>query len=272
MVADWFVGREIVTAMAMFVASWPAGIALGLISFPPLATAYSWVAVMQVAAGVAVVCLVLVALVYRDSPDAPRETRRLQLDLSRREWVLISLAGFIWGTFNAAYVILISFLPELFAQRGYSLAEASRIVSLLGWVLIPSVPLAGYLTERLRWPTSVMLGGLAISAAAIVALPLAGAAIVPFAVLVLIVGLPPGPMMALSSEALRPQNRATGMGVFYTWHYAAMTVLPAIAGVAREAAETPAAPSIFAGVLMVFSAAAVIGFRLRQRGPEAARC
>ncbi|MEA2927930.1 MAG: hypothetical protein QOG38_358 [Hyphomicrobiales bacterium] len=271
MVADWFVGREIVTAMAMFVASWPAGIALGLISFPPLATAYSWVAVMQVAAGVAVVCLVLVALVYRDSPDAPRETRRLQLDLSRREWVLISLAGFIWGTFNAAYVILISFLPELFAQRGYSLAEASRIISLLGWVLIPSVPLAGYLAERLRWPTSVMLGGLVVSAAAIVALPLAGAAIVPFAVLVLIVGLPPGPMMALSSEALRPQNRATGMGVFYTWHYAAMTVLPAIAGVAREAAATPAAPSIFAGVLMVFSAAAVIGFRLRQRGPEAAR-
>lgn len=93
MVADWFAGREIVTAMAMFVSSWPAGIALGLISFPPLATAFSWVAVMQVAAAVAIVCLVLVALIYRAPPDAPPETGRPELNLSRREWLLISLAG-----------------------------------------------------------------------------------------------------------------------------------------------------------------------------------
>jgi predicted MFS family arabinose efflux permease len=270
MVADWFAGREIVTAMAVFVSSWPAGIALGLISFPPLATAFSWVAVMQVAAAVATVCLVLVALIYRAPPDAPPETGRLQLNLSRREWLLISLAGFVWGTFNAAYVILISFLPELFAQRGYSLAEASRLVSLLAWAVIASVPLAGYLAERLRWPNLTMLGGLAVSAVAIAALPLAGAPILPFVLMVIVIGLPPGPMMALASEALRPENRAAGMGVFYTWHYAAMTVLPALAGVAREFAATPAAPSLFAAALMVLSAAAVIGLRLRQRGDSTA--
>jgi cyanate permease len=269
MVTDWFAGREIVTAMAMFVASWPAGIALGLISFPPLATAYSWVAVMQVAAGVAIVCLVLVALVYHDSPDAPRETRRLRLDLSRREWILISLAGFAWGTYNASYVIFISFLPELFSQRGFSLADASRIVSLLAFVLIPSVPVAGYLAERWRVPNLVMISGLVVVAAAAAVLPATGTPIAPFAVIVLVIGLPAGIIMALSSEALRPQNRATGMGVFYTWHYIAMTVLPALAGAAREISATPAAPSVFASVLMVLSAAAVIGFRLAQRGSGA---
>jgi hypothetical protein len=100
-------------------------------------------------------------------------------------------------------------------------------------------------------------------------LPLTSAPIVPFAVVVLMIGLPAGLIMALSSEALRPENRATGMGVFYTWHYAAMAVLPAIAGVAREFAATPAAPSVFAAVLMVLAAAALIGFRLGQRGPLA---
>jgi MFS family permease len=264
MVTDWFAGREIVTAMAMFVASWPAGIALGLISFPPIAIAYSWTAVMQIAAGVAVVCLALVGLVYRDPPDAPPEAGRLELDLSRREWLSISLAGFIWGSYNAAYVILISFLPELFFERGYSLAEASRIVSLLAWVLIPSVPLAGYLAERWGRPNLVMLGGLAVSAVATAALPMMGAPILPFAVVALTIGLPAGLIMALASESLRPKNRATGMGVFYTWHYAAMTVLPAIAGAAREYAATPAAPSLFAALLMVLAAAAVIGFRLRK--------
>jgi cyanate permease len=269
MVTDWFAGREIVTAMAMFIASWPLGIALGLISFPPLAAAYSWVAVMQAASAAAAICLVLVAAIYRDSPEAPSDNGRLQLDLSRREWLLISLAGFIWGSYNAGYIILISFLPELLFQRGYALAEASRMVSLLAWVLIPSVPIAGYLAEQLRRPNVVMIGGLSSVAVATVALPLTSAPIVPFAVVVLMIGLPAGLIMALSSEALRPENRATGMGVFYTWHYAAMAVLPAIAGVAREFAATPAAPSVFAAVLMVLAAAALIGFRLGQRGPLA---
>src|SRR3982074_3276326 len=103
-----------------------------------------------------------------------------------------------------------------------------------------------------------MLGGRAVSAIAIAALPLAGAPIVPFAVTVLIIGLPAGLIMALSSEALRPEKRATGTGVFYTWPHAALTVLPGIAGAAREFAATPAAPSVFAAMLMVLAAAAVI--------------
>ena len=34
MVTDWFAGREIVTAMALFVSSWPVGIGLGLLVLP----------------------------------------------------------------------------------------------------------------------------------------------------------------------------------------------------------------------------------------------
>ena len=40
MVTDWFAGREIVTAMSIFIASWPLGLALGLISFPVIAAAW----------------------------------------------------------------------------------------------------------------------------------------------------------------------------------------------------------------------------------------
>ena len=199
MVTDWFAGREIVTALAVFVTSWPLGIALGLISFPTLAAIYSANAVMDAAAAVALVCLVLILLVYRSSPDAPSEAGRLQLDLTPREWVLISLAGFIWGSYNAGYVILISFLPELFSQRGYPLDEASRVVSLLAWVLIPSVPIAGYLSERLHKPNLVMIGGFAIVATAAAILPLAPVPIVPFAAIVLTIGLPAGLIMALSA-------------------------------------------------------------------------
>jgi MFS family permease len=265
MVADWFAGREIVTAMSTFVTSWPAGIALGLISFPPLIAAYSWVAVMMVASAVVTVCLVMVATVYLDPPDAPAESRQLRLDLSGREWLLISLAGFIWGTFNAAYVILISFLPELFSQRGYTLAEASGIVSLLASALIISIPVIGFFAEQSRRSTPLLAGGLLAVAVASAALPFADAPIVPFVVIVLAIGVPPGLIMALAPEALRPQNRSTGMGVFYTWHYAAMAGLPAAAGAARAVTGSPAAPNLLVTALMIAGVVALLAFRLARR-------
>ena len=39
MVADWFAGKEIATAMAIFVNSWPAGVALSLLTLPRSAPA-----------------------------------------------------------------------------------------------------------------------------------------------------------------------------------------------------------------------------------------
>src|SRR5215204_2124486 len=41
MVTDWFAGREIVTAMAIFVSSWPVGIGFGLLLLPIVATTTS---------------------------------------------------------------------------------------------------------------------------------------------------------------------------------------------------------------------------------------
>ena len=69
---------------------------------------------------------------------------------------------------------------------------------------------------------------------------------IPFAGSSIVIGLPAGVIMALSSEALRPENRATGMGVFYTWHFIAMAVLPSLAGAARELDRRAAAPILFA--------------------------
>src|SRR5262249_29252905 len=50
MVADWFAGREIVTAMGILISSWPLGLALGLMGFAPLAAAHGWPSVMHAGA------------------------------------------------------------------------------------------------------------------------------------------------------------------------------------------------------------------------------
>src|SRR5262249_7771937 len=158
-----FADREIVTAMSIFITSWPLGLALGLFSFPVLAAAVSWGAAMFAAAFVALICLALVALIYCDPPGAQASAKlSFHMSMDRREWLLISFAGLIWNAYNVSLVVLISFMPEFFTTRGYSLIEASQVVSLLGWMLIPLGPLAGYTAERLNRPDLLMVGAFCI--------------------------------------------------------------------------------------------------------------
>ena len=61
MVADWFAGKEIATAMAIFVNSWPAGIALSLLTLPsdrhsPMASSAVYLAVAAADRGRASSC------------------------------------------------------------------------------------------------------------------------------------------------------------------------------------------------------------------------
>jgi predicted MFS family arabinose efflux permease len=243
MTADWFVGREIVTAMSILVASWPFGIALALVGFVPLASAYGWSAVMNAGAACALASLVLLAVAYRDpSGPANNEIAKLELNLTRREWLLVVLAGGAWGFFNVAYIDLVSFAPGLFVARGSSLAQASGLVSIISWVMIVSIALGGYAAEASGRPYAVTAAMLVVLAASIVLMAAGVAPLAAFATIVLVIGFPPGTIMAMPAQALRAESRAPGMGVFYTCYYVTMAVLPGVAGMARDLAGSAAAP------------------------------
>lgn len=266
MVADWFAGREIVTAMGILVVSWPLGLALALLLFPPLAASQTWNAVMYSAAFMALASLLLVLLAYRDPPGMPAASSAgLSLKLTRDEWLSVSLAGSIWMTYNVGFIVLISFLPELFRAHGYSVTGAGRVVSFLGWMLIPAVPLASYLAERFRQPNLSLIGGLLIAGLAAAVLPFTDEPIVAFSVLATVIGAPAGLIMALPAQALRPQNRAGGMGIYFTWFYAGMAFLPGFAGMARDLTASLAAPPLFAAGMMALAIAGLAGFRFANR-------
>ena len=54
MIADWFAGREIVTAMAILVTSWPLGLAIGLLAFGTTLLAPMGLALMGAVVGLAI--------------------------------------------------------------------------------------------------------------------------------------------------------------------------------------------------------------------------
>jgi MFS family permease len=69
MVQDWFTGREIATAMGIFVNSWPVGIAAALLVLPMIADAGGYAAAAVSVTGLGAVGLALFLAGYR-APDA----------------------------------------------------------------------------------------------------------------------------------------------------------------------------------------------------------
>ncbi len=267
MLADWFAGREIATAMALLVTSWPIGIALGLLGFAPLAIVAGWSAVMDLAAFVALPCLLAVAVLYRDPPSAVAPApAKFVLKLSAREWTLVSLAGLVWATYNVGYILLVSFLPAHLAERGYSLTEANALASWLGWCLIVFVPVGGYLADRLGRPSVVMAAGFVVAGLACLALAGDAWPLIPtFAMVAIAIGLPAGPIMTLPAAAVAPHNRATGMGVYFTWYYALMATFPALAGFARDMTMDSGMPILIAAVMMLAALASLAAFQFGAR-------
>ena len=127
------------------------------------------------------------------------------------------------------------------------------------------MPLTGFLAERSRRPNLFLIGGLAVSGVAAVALPLVGSPFYAFAMLAVALGAPAGAIMALPAQALRPESLAGGMGVYFTWYYAGMAVLPGLAGLARDLTGSAAAPALLAAAMMGLALVGLAGFRLVQR-------
>jgi cyanate permease len=266
MVADWFVGRELRTAMAVLVASWPLGLALGLTFFTPLEARFGFEGVMAAAALASLAALLLMAIAYR----APAETASAEYSadsvrLNAREWRLVLIAGFIWGIYNVGYIVLISFLPSLFAEQGYSLAQGGAITSLMGWALIALVPVGGYLADRSGKPELVMAAGFAVTAVAALWLPMQHFTMIAYAIVLLAGGLPAGAIMALPATALRPQTRAFGMGIYFTCYYFLMAGFPTLSGWTRDLTQQSAAPVWFAAGMLILAMLGLAVFRAASR-------
>jgi predicted MFS family arabinose efflux permease len=267
MTIDWFVGREIGTALAVLVSSWPVGIGIALITLPWFAVHTSALAGFAITSAAAALVLVLVVLIYRTPPAAGRlqqSNRTEYLRLSVGELGLVSLAGAVWMLFNVGYILVVSFGPALLVSNGLSQADAGFMTSLVAWAIIITIPLGGVLIDQIGHATTLMIASFAAFGFSAMLLP---SALSPGLMTFIgaVAGLPCGAMMVLPGEVLRPQNRAAGMGVFYTWYYAGMALLTPAAGILRDASGAPGAPLLLAGALELAALAVLVVFRLCQR-------
>jgi len=265
MTTDTFEGREVVTALGVLITSWPLGIALALVTLPPLAAAVSWQAAIGMTAAASAAALLMVVAVYRAPHKPTPATTRLRFDLTRRELALAVLSGLVWTFYNMGFILVLAFGPAWLIAGGDSPAHASAIVSTVSWLIIPAIPLGAWLADRAGHPMTTMLSFFCLAAGAIALLPFAGGSLGLLAAIGLIFGPPGGLIMALPGQAAPPERRALAMGVYFTVYYIGMGVVPGIAGFARDATHSAAAPLWLAVAMMLLAAIALLAFRAVRR-------
>jgi MFS family permease len=250
MLTDWFAGREIATAMAILVNSWPAGIAVSLLTLPLIGTHWGLGAVYLSVAAFIASAIALLALLYRPPTDHAA-VAATKAGLDRPTVLAMIAAGLIWGLFNIGFAVIFSFGPSMLVERGWSIASAGSAISIVLWVAVFSVPFGGYLADRTGRPQTILVAASLVFAMLMLLLPRTDAVILTVAALGLVSGQPAGPIMSLPARVLQPATRAIGMGLFFTMFYGAMMLGPVVAG--RLAKWTGSAATAFD-----FGAAAIL--------------
>lgn len=267
MAADWFVGREIATAMSILVMSWPFGIAMGQVGHAWLAEAYGWRVPFLVASAYCVVAALALFAFYRAPPDLPKMTAGTAARLTAHEWRLVILAAIAWAAFNAGYVVYLAFGPKVLEAMGQSAIGAAGIISVASWVMILSGALCGQIADRFGRRDLILVICMACAAIALLALNIPQAGLAASLLFGLVGMAPAGVIMALTGEAMQPEQRAFGMGVFLTVNYAFLLAAPPIAGAIFDATGSASGPIFFGAALFAAILPATLAFRhFKSRG------
>jgi MFS family permease len=251
MVTDWFVGKEIATAMAIFVNSWPAGIALCLFLLPAIAAASGLTTALLMTAAFCALGFFLLSTLY----EAPSQTDPVKVPTAAvwpRGLTIQAMvaAGAIWGLFNAALGMVFGFGTILLVERGWSLAAAGYATSLVLWIVSLSVPFGGILADRTGKHVEIMLIGFALFAVTLLIATRTDAVITAFVALGIVGGVSAGPIMSLPARVLTPSIRAVGMGIYFTLFYAFVVAAPIIAGLLSTRIGTAATAFDFGAIML----------------------
>ena len=265
MIADWFAGRELATAMAILVMSWPFGIAMGQVGHGWLEAHHGWRLPFLVASAYCLAGAAAVLVLYRPPPQRGAAPAPPSFRLTGREWVLTLLASMVWAAFNAGYVVYLSFAPRVLVAGGLPPLEAASIISLASWVMILSGAACGQVADRTGRADLVLYTCMVGAMVSLALLAHVGWA-VPLSLAFGLVGMAPaGIIMALTGAAMAPHKRAFGMGVFLSAYFLLTAPAPALAGWIFDRTGDPFLPIVLAVTMFSATIFANVAFRIAQR-------
>ena len=257
---DWFVGKEMATAMSVLGVAWPVGIAVGMSMLPFINVWSDWRVADYVTAADPALAMILVALLPASGPVPESAAVRSPFwSITRCEFWVIVAGGFAWPLMSTGgYVVFSSYAPVMRIDRGLSHTSAALVISILSWLLILIIPLGGYPADRTGRKDLLFWGGGLLAAFAVGPVELC-------VVLSAFLGFTVGMVMALPGEVLSPKSRATGLGLYYTMYYIGTGILPAVAGWIQDATGSTAQVIWFSAACLAIAPLSLLAFRILQR-------
>ncbi len=245
-IADFFAGRQFMLAIAVSVCSYPIGVGLAQIVLPPIAHAFGWRAGFLSCGVLVALALVLFLASYRAPAHTAAVPRKFAWP-SARECLLLVVAGTIWTAYTGSYAGYTSYIPATLSLRGDGLAAIGLVMTIGTWGNVPATMYGGDLAARFGAFRVLVCGSLALTIG-IVGTALAGFPL-GWSVLVGVIGaIHPGVIMAVGTLSAKPENRAVGMGIFYSVYYLGGTLSPLACGWAADQYGGPAGGLLMAAL------------------------
>ena len=246
-IADFFTGKQFMLAIAISVCTYPIGVGMAQLILPPILHGFGWQAGFLSAGVMSAMALVLFLASYRPTAHAAAVPRGFAWP-SRRECILLTIAGLIWTAYTGCYAGYTAYIPATMSVRGDSLALIGLVMTIGTWGNVPATIYGGDLAARFGGLNILLLGTAALTAG-IVGTALTGWPILWAVVLGVIGAVHPGVIMAVGTLSARPENRAVGMGIFYTVYYIGGTIGPLTCGWAADLYGGPAGGLLMSAVL-----------------------
>lgn len=227
-IADWFTGPRFMIGISISVCSFPIGMGLAQLVLPPVLAKFGLHWAFLTDALPAGLALALFLCSHREPAHAVAVPRRFSLP-SGRECLLLMIAGGVWTAYTSGFASFASYLPSSLTFAGYGPGTIALVMTIATWGNVPATLAGSGLAARFGGFRVFLVGTLSL------AVGMAGCALfgwpVAWAVLLGVVGsIQPGVMMAVGTLSARPENRAVGMGLFYTLYYVGGTFAPALCG------------------------------------------
>jgi MFS family permease len=269
LLAQWFAGREIGTAMGIFNTAMPLGAILSLNFLSLLGEHLGWRTSAWVSVAMPLIAMLVFIFLFTPAPSTGQITwpkGESFFKSIRLTGISIWIVGIAWLLFNAAVMSMLTFTPEFLQGSGLTIASAGFITSAVMWPVILLSPVVGYVVDKIdRKRAIITIGGVAL-AIFIVIIPTSTSWILALMVLAGVAAtLASAPIFALPPEVTRPERLGLSFGIISTCLCLGIVAGPVAVGAIRDVTGSyQASYALMAGFAFLIILA-MITLRWRQK-------
>jgi MFS family permease len=236
LLSQWFRERELGLAMGLYNTGVPLGSVICFTLFGRMGELWGWRLPILLTGGYSLIISILFLRFYRSPSSQETESKKpVGIHKSLKEMGLtIWFVGFSWLWFNAAFTSFVTFAPNLFLQKGYTLEQSGLLIGipLLGSLLF-SAPI-GYLVDRFRHQEWLIGTGGIVLAVLVFSFNFTSFFFLLVALMGIFSAMIPAPTYSLPPEILKPENVGLGFGVISTCSSIGLFVAPYLVGKAND--------------------------------------